>query len=187
MGKKEKKRDLTKGERSPALLAQPDPKSDAADVWPLVIRDMQDRDHLGKVKYGIPLRMHNGRDALVDAYQEVLDLSVYLRQEIEERGFLRDALDELRKVPGCEKATISTIGKSIKDLVDFCNKTREQNRILASTLVHHQTSSPYITGFDDGVEAAIRTIEQEIGREIEADIVDKVYASSGVTRQREND
>lgn len=29
---------------------------------------------------------HNGRDALVDAYQEALDLTMYLRQAIEERS-----------------------------------------------------------------------------------------------------
>jgi hypothetical protein len=33
----------------------------------------------------MPLRAHNGRDALVDAYQEALDLCVYLRQVIQER------------------------------------------------------------------------------------------------------
>lgn len=32
-----------------------------------------------------PLQAHNGRDPLVDAYQEALDLVVYLRQAIEER------------------------------------------------------------------------------------------------------
>ena len=77
--KKEREREMSKGERSPALFAQPNPKSDGPDIWPLVIKDMADRDNLGKAKYGIPLRSHNGRDALVDAYQEVLDMSVYLR------------------------------------------------------------------------------------------------------------
>jgi hypothetical protein len=43
------------------------------------------RDHVGRARYGTPLQAHNGRDALVDAYQEALDLVVYLRQAIEER------------------------------------------------------------------------------------------------------
>ena len=53
-------------------------------IWELVIADMHERDRLGREKYGTPLRARNGRKALVDAYQEVLDLAVYLRQAIEE-------------------------------------------------------------------------------------------------------
>lgn len=54
-------------------------------IWDLVIDDMKARDQLGRERYGTPLQAHNGRDALTDAYQEALDLAVYLRQAIEER------------------------------------------------------------------------------------------------------
>ena len=54
-------------------------------VWDLVQKDMAERDQTGRAKYGTPLQPHNGRDALVDAYQESLDLAVYLRQAIYER------------------------------------------------------------------------------------------------------
>jgi hypothetical protein len=54
-------------------------------VWDLVLADMRQRDADGRAKYGTPLQPHNGRDALVDAYQEALDLAVYLRQAIYER------------------------------------------------------------------------------------------------------
>lgn len=65
---------------------QPEPIPNASrPIWELVIEDMRDRDHVGRVRYGTPLQAHNGRDALVDAYQEALDLCVYLRQAIEER------------------------------------------------------------------------------------------------------
>ena len=47
---------------------------------------MLKRDAVGRAKYGVPLQAHNGRDALQDAYEEVLDLAVYLRQAIEERN-----------------------------------------------------------------------------------------------------
>ena len=39
---------------------------------------------MGIEKYGTVLQPNNGRNALVDAYQEALDLAVYLRQRIEE-------------------------------------------------------------------------------------------------------
>ena len=54
-------------------------------VWSLVMQDMEERNREGICKYGTPLQPHNGRDALVDAYQEALDLAVYLRQAIWER------------------------------------------------------------------------------------------------------
>ena len=69
-------------------LTHPEPppvKQSGPDIWPLVIKDMEERNAVGTEKYGTPLQAGNGRDPLVDAYQEALDLVVYLRQAIEER------------------------------------------------------------------------------------------------------
>ena len=49
-------------------------------VWDLVIADMKARDAHGRAHYGTPLQPFNGRDPLVDAYQEGLDKVVYLKQ-----------------------------------------------------------------------------------------------------------
>lgn len=54
-------------------------------IWDLVQKDFQYRDHVGREKYGTPLQPHNGRDALTDLYQELLDACVYTRQVIYER------------------------------------------------------------------------------------------------------
>lgn len=52
-----------------------------ADVTPaLVSADIEARKAQGVQKYGTLLQPNNGRDALVDAYQEVIDLTQYLRQ-----------------------------------------------------------------------------------------------------------
>lgn len=65
---------------------QPDPvKNEHPCAWSLVIKDMAERDLSGLQKYGTRLQPHNGRKSLVDAYQEVLDLAVYLRAEIYEQ------------------------------------------------------------------------------------------------------
>jgi len=64
---------------------EPEPvKKDSVAIWDLVVEDMKKRNRVGTEKYGTPLQAFNGRDALVDAYQEALDLVVYLRQKIEE-------------------------------------------------------------------------------------------------------
>lgn len=64
---------------------QPPPQPGQGDMWLLVMDDMAARRETGIGRYGTPLQAHNGRDALVDAYQEALDLAVYLRQAIYER------------------------------------------------------------------------------------------------------
>jgi hypothetical protein len=44
-----------------------------------VLDDMAARDAVGRERYGTPLTTHNGRDHVVDAYQELLDAVVYLK------------------------------------------------------------------------------------------------------------
>lgn len=67
-------------------IEQPPPiPNNSPAIWDLVVADMVERNKEGIKKYGTPLQAGNGRDALVDAYQESLDQTVYLRKEIEER------------------------------------------------------------------------------------------------------
>lgn len=71
--------------RSRDLQPLPVP-SDRAAVQDLVIADIRKRMELGIRRYGTPLRAFNGRDALRDLYEELLDATCYARQAIEERG-----------------------------------------------------------------------------------------------------
>ena len=57
-------------------------------IQDLVIEDMRQRMQHGITKYGTALQAGNGRDMLQDAYEEALDLCVYLRGCIEERNTL---------------------------------------------------------------------------------------------------
>lgn len=88
-----------------ALLLAPQPApvdTGAPPIWPLVVEylvssqvrrahavtallgaDMRARDEQGRAKYGVPLTADNGRDHLVDAYQEALDLCAYLRADVQ--------------------------------------------------------------------------------------------------------
>jgi hypothetical protein len=52
---------------------------------PLVIQDLVVRYKKGIESYGVALKPFNGRDALQDAYEEALDMCLYLRQALEER------------------------------------------------------------------------------------------------------
>lgn len=53
-------------------------------VTEAVIEDLKERTRQGVIKYGRPLETFNGRNALVDAYQEALDLCQYLKQRLME-------------------------------------------------------------------------------------------------------
>ncbi len=84
----------------PAVIDQAPPgKSDGEDVMELVVEDIQETDRsdwgalvdgirrrkkMGYEEYGMILRTENGRSFLIDAYQEAIDLCVYLRGLIEE-------------------------------------------------------------------------------------------------------
>ena len=67
----------------PAPTASPEPA-----VWDLVLADIAVRDKMGTATYGQRLVPGDGRDSLIDAYQEALDLVAYLRKAIYERDSL---------------------------------------------------------------------------------------------------
>ena len=54
-------------------------------IQTLVMDDMTARLKLGIERYGTGLQADNGRDMLLDAYEEALDLCVYLRGALYER------------------------------------------------------------------------------------------------------
>lgn len=81
------------------IADQPDPKHNSRPcVQDMVITDLEERKRVGVKRYGTLLQPFNGRDALVDAYQEAMDLCVYLRQVIEEKDFnFHDHLQQQRE------------------------------------------------------------------------------------------
>lgn len=70
----------------PATAKQTAPNGSGNPILGMVLADLTNRALEGKEKYGEPLKAHNGRNALWDAYQEALDLAMYLRQAIEEQS-----------------------------------------------------------------------------------------------------
>lgn len=69
--------------------SQPAPKrtteADGPSVQDRVIADIEERKRVGMERYGTLLRPRNGRDMLRDAYEEALDLAIYLRGALDER------------------------------------------------------------------------------------------------------
>lgn len=53
-------------------------------IQELVRKDLIYREEQGRQRYGAALHPYNGRSAILDAYDQALDLCVYLRQLIAE-------------------------------------------------------------------------------------------------------
>lgn len=73
----------------PQNTPQPAPQPQSTDPrqaahW-LVCADLLERAAMGQTKYGVPLMADNGRDHLIDLYQELLDALCYARMELERR------------------------------------------------------------------------------------------------------
>ncbi len=64
---------------------QPNPRQGKQIVIDFVLADIRERAEKGKQKYGTYLQTNNGRNSLWDAYQEAIDLVMYLRQALLEQ------------------------------------------------------------------------------------------------------
>lgn len=117
---------------------------DGPAVWDLVIADMQDRDRVGLENYGVRLTVGDGRDSLIDAYQESLDKSVYLKKAIIEQDGLR------RRIVALEQRLEAEQG--------FRDKA-EKSAILARAEVF--TTNTQLTAAKERIGAAPHTPECE--------------------------
>lgn len=73
---------------------QPMPTAtDGPVMHEVVIEALRQRLEVGIRRYGQPLQAFNGRDAAQDAFEEILDLSVYLAQIRIEMAAMREVLD----------------------------------------------------------------------------------------------
>lgn len=70
--------------RDPATDQQLPVSNDRPFVQDLVIADIEARKQHGIRKYGTALQSGNGRNMLLDAYEEALDLAIYLRGMLDE-------------------------------------------------------------------------------------------------------
>lgn len=59
--------------------------NDHPDIQSQVIADIEARRQVGIGRYGSALQPLNGRDTLLDAYEEFMDLTIYLRSVLTER------------------------------------------------------------------------------------------------------
>lgn len=66
-------------------MSEPMPTEGAESVFKAVHKDLEARERRGIETYGRSLETFNGRNALQDAYEEALDLAMYLKQALLEQ------------------------------------------------------------------------------------------------------
>jgi hypothetical protein len=64
--------------------AFPPPSEQGMLVLPLVLSDLKERAAMGRKKYNNDYRVHTRENPLQEAYEEALDLVMYLRAHLEQ-------------------------------------------------------------------------------------------------------
>ena len=67
-------------------------------VWPLVVKDMLERNEEGAVKYNRYLQTDCPDNMLQHLYEELLDASVYIKTQIEKQKQEAEKLIEIEKI-----------------------------------------------------------------------------------------
>ena len=102
---------------------QPSPREgDGQSIHDLVTADIADRKAIGIERYGTTLQAGNGRDVLVDAYQEALDMACYLRQAIAERDANGSTIGRLTDMLHDRQMQCECCGPGYKQDCSVCAK-----------------------------------------------------------------
>ena len=100
-----------------ATVVQNMPNGEGLDIVDLVIDDLKARSEIGLQKYGQKLKSFNGRSALIDAYQEVLDLAQYIKQHIVENESLKAENERLKNDIERLKHSMNAINEEYKKIL----------------------------------------------------------------------
>jgi hypothetical protein len=150
---------------SKAADYQPDPKQGQQEVAQHVLDDMRDRIEMGRDKYGNLLETFNGRNAMWDAYQETLDLAMYLRQELMEQESIEtdeivSAYDEMIKGFSHESIDFWDLvrerifRKSLMGFVEALHEHIQLYKALVAKMERHMICA-------DSFEDVLRWVEEE--------------------------
>lgn len=90
------------------------------DIQSRVIADIEKRRELGISRYGTALQPNNGRNALLDLYEELIDAVMYTKQRlVEQEGALTsEQIIKALVSPGmCDSDTISKVTALVESMI----------------------------------------------------------------------
>ena len=108
-------------------------------VFSELIEDLKKRDRKGRRTYGKTLRVFDNRISLQDAFEEVLDLAVYLKKELMERQIKVIAIDLDGTLSEGTSWTPEEClrAKPIKKMVELVNKLHQDHFTVIYTARRH--------------------------------------------------
>lgn len=118
---------------------EPQPVREAGDptqveVFPFIHRDLLEREAYGREEYGGPLVTNDGRDNDWDAYQEALDLVVYLRKGILERIQHKFVIERLHREIDRLQGQKNEMVREINDLRRKVTQERNNTALVQERL-----------------------------------------------------
>lgn len=108
-------------------------------VFSKLIEDLKKRDRKGRKEYGKSLKIFDNRVSLQDAYDEALDLAVYIKKELMERAIKIIAVD----IDGTLAQGISWTpqeclkAKPVRKMIKKVNKLYQDHFIVIYTARRH--------------------------------------------------
>ena len=87
--------------------------ADLGDNFDAVIQDLRLRAEVGESKYGVRLYSYNGRDALIDLYEELLDALVYAVQYDMEAGDMGTSEDTVEAILSALNSTTLALSRRL--------------------------------------------------------------------------
>jgi len=124
----------------PAPYDQAQPMLGFGDVTKDVIEDLSKRSAHGVKIYKTVLQYGNRRDPLKDAYQEAMDLTVYLRQGKEEYRIVHD---RLRRAEDLLRRWRDSLTESQEDARTPTGQLAAETDFLLDDLTSSPTHVPY--------------------------------------------
>ncbi len=125
-----------------SILPQNMPIVGEEEVLSKVIEDLKDRAIMGEKKYGTLLKTFNGRDSMTDAYQEALDLVMYIKQTLMEKNFFMDNLpkNKFKIAFDLDDVILNTTPEILNNLHYYGFPTDPFDEIQTYDLLHHTSA-----------------------------------------------
>jgi glutathione S-transferase len=157
----------------PVATPQPPPAMQGGrEVLPDLVALLRSRSDFGFKKYQVRLHTENGRDAYIDALQELLDLFVYLHQAQMERAQLEEDLATARADLASHVAALDARIETLKAERDAAreNLARSRQDLEAELAANHQ-----LAGERDAIAADFAVARASFAR-AQADLMARIEA-----------
>ena len=112
------------------LLRDSNPLLQGDEYNDAIVIDLEKRAKVGSAKYGTPLQTNNGRNALLDLYEEMLDAYMYAVQFAEETGSVQKSVSIASTVMLCLQSVAreAVVRNGITGLLSHPNAIEPDNR-----------------------------------------------------------